>query len=353
MNATSSLDRAADVALRLLGLANLALVAAFFVTLLAIGPARAETACAGTDMLAELERSDPQAMAAIRAQAAATENGEGLLWRVEKDGVEPSFLFGTMHVTDPRLLELSQPVRAAFDGASTVVIETTEILDPAAMTAAMLAEPELTMFTDGTTLRSLIAPEDLPMVEEALADRGMPLSALNVMKPWIVSAIAAMPACELARKAAGEPVLDQKLALDAQAAGKALGGLETVAGQLGAMASLPLDLHVEGLVATLRIADRVDDVMETMVAIYLDGDTGLFWPFFRATLPEAGTEEDAGYTEFEAVMVTARNHGMAQSAKPFLDAGSAFIAVGALHLPGDEGLVALLRRDGYRLTRAD
>jgi uncharacterized protein len=352
MNATA-LDRAADIALRCLGFANLALVAAFLVTLLTIAPARAEAACTGTDMLAELERTDPEALAAIRAEADATVNGEGLLWRIERQGVDPSWLFGTMHVTDPRVLELGPEARAALDGSATVVIETVEILDPAAMTSAMLAKPELTMFTDGTTLRSLIDPEDLAMVEAALSGRGMPLATLNAMKPWIVSAIAAMPACELARKAAGEPVLDQKLALDAQADGKGLGGLETVADQLGAMASLPLDLHVEGLVATLRIADRVDDVMETMIAIYLDGDTGLFWPFFRATLPEAGTAEDAGYADFEAVMVTARNHGMARNSKPFIDAGGAFIAVGALHLPGEEGLVELLRRDGYSVERAD
>ena len=44
---------------------------------------------------------------------------------------------------------------------------------------------------------------------------------------------------------------------------------------------------------------------------------------------------------------------MAREAKPFLDKGGAFVAVGALHLPGDAGVIEMLRKDGYTLTRAD
>ena len=106
------------------------------------------------------------------------------------------------------------------------------------------------------------------------------------MKPWMLSALVALPACEMARKAAGAPVLDVKLALDAKAAGKKLQGLETIADQLHAMASLPMEFHLKGLIETLKLGDRIDDVVETMIVLYVRGDTGTFLPLFRAVLPD-------------------------------------------------------------------
>jgi len=229
-----------------------------------------------------------------------------------------------------------------------VVIESTDVLDQAAMMAALAANPELTMFTDATTLRSLIPADDLPMVEATLRARGLPLSTINRMKPWMVAAIVALPSCEFERKTAGEPILDLLIAQQAQSSGKELAGLETVTDQLGAMASLPMDLHVEGLVETLRLGDKIDDVLETMVTLYRSERIGMFWPFFRAVLPSG--EAGAGYADFEEIMINTRNRNMAASAEPFLQEGSAFIAVGALHLPGPEGLVALLRDAGYTVT---
>lgn len=347
-------ERAAGLSLKLIAALNLLFLAAFLAALLAaMSHARAGTqapACPGDNLLAAMERDEPALLASIRAEAAKVENGSGLLWRIEKEGVRPSFLFGTMHLSDPRVVALDEAVQAALDAAGTLVIETTEVLDPTRMAAAMLANPELTMFTDDTTLWSLMSADDRAMAETALSERGIPPGSVRKMKPWMIAAMVAMPACELARKAGGAPVLDVMLAGQAQAAGKRIEGLETVAEQLGAMASLPLDLHVRGLVETLRLGDAIDDVMETMIALYLEGETGAFWPFFRAALPSGDGEDEAGFVAFEEAMVTARNRTMATRALPFLDAGGAFVAVGALHLPGPEGLVAALRAAGYRVS---
>ncbi len=345
-------DRAAGISLRVLAALNVLFLAAFLAALFfGVSQARAQApavACTGEDLLAQLQRDDPAKLAGIRAEAARVANGKGVLWRIEKDGVAPSHLFGTMHMSDPRVVALGQAAQAAFDASSTVVIETTEVLDPSKMMAAMLADPELTMFTDGTTLMSLVPEAERAGVEAALAERGIPPASVARMKPWMISAMVALPACEMARKASGAPVLDMRLARDGEAAGKALGGLETVADQLGAMASLPMEFYIRGLVDTLKLGDVIDDVIETMIVLYLGEDTGMFWPFFRSALP-SDEEGDAGFSDFEETMVTARNHTMAERAVPFIEAGGAFIAVGALHLPGEEGVVSLLREKGYRV----
>jgi uncharacterized protein YbaP (TraB family) len=339
--------------LNLMAALRLLLLAAFLLTLgFTAGQARAEGAtCGGLDLLADLKQRDPTGYARLKAEADATENGNGLLWKVEKSGVEPSYLFGTMHVTDPRVTTLPPAAQAAFDNAGTVVLETTDLLDEAKMSAAIFQKPELMMFTDGTTLMSLLPPGEIDGFNKALEARGIPPFSVAKMKPWIISTVVALPACELARKAGGAPVLDEKLGLDARAHRKTLDGLETAVGQIEAMASLPMKFHVQGLIDTLKLNDQIEDVNETTILIYARGETGMFWPLFRSLSPSTASSE--GYAEFEKTMVTARNKTMASNAAPIIDRGNAFVAVGALHLPGKEGLVSLLRQAGYTVTRAD
>ena len=347
-------DRAALVSLKLLVALNVLFFLSFLiVALLAAGRARAETpVCAGADMLSALQKDDPATYRKIEAEAAATPNGKGLLWKLEKTGEKPSFLFGTMHMTDPRVTTLPPAAQTAYDAADTVIIETTEVLDKQKMMAAMLKEPDLMMFTDNTTLSSLLSPEDAAVVDKALDARGIPPGSVAKMKPWLLSAMVALPACEVARQAGGAPVLDVKLAKDAQALGKTVEGLETVADQLRAMASLPLAFHIKGLVDTLKLGDKINDVNETMIVLYLRGDTGMYWPLFRAILPGEG-DDAAGYAAFDQTMIISRNKVMVDHAGPILARGNAFMAVGAMHLPGEEGLVEDFRKAGYTVTAVD
>jgi uncharacterized protein len=344
---TSTADRAALLLLRLLTVLSLVFLTAFTAALVAVASAAAAPVCKGKDLLSALHDGDPSKFAAVRAEADRTPNGKGLLWKIETDG-RVSYLFGTMHMTDPRVTTMTSAAEKAFQGSDTVVIETTDVLDKSAMMTGLLKKPELIMFTDGTTLTSLLPQDEVALVNKALDARGIPPTSIVKMKPWMLSAMLALPACELARQADGEAVLDIKLAEDAKAEGKSLRGLETAVSQLEAMASLPMDFHVKGLVETLKLGNRIDDVTETMIDLYQQGETGMFWPLFRAALPSDDT--DASYAAFEETMVTARNRIMVERALPILAEGNAFIAVGALHLPGPQGLIELLRARGMTVT---
>jgi len=317
------------------------------------GKAQAQdSACKGVDLVAQLAEKDPALLRRIRQEAAAIPNGDGLLWRVEKDGSAPSYLFGTMHVTDPRVTELPASARNAFAEAETVVIETTDILNQKAMMTAMAEQPELMMFSGNESLADYLTAEERTIMEKTLGERGMSLQSVIKMKPWILISLVSLPECELDRQQQGEPVLDAKLAQEAKTEGKKIAGLETVAEQLSAMASVPMELHIRGLVGTLALGDRMDDLIETMISLYLAGEPGMFRPALGELLQLEG-EEEADYAVFEKQMVEMRNHVMAERAQPLLDQGGAFIAIGAMHLPGETGLVALLRQAGYRVSRAD
>jgi uncharacterized protein YbaP (TraB family) len=344
-------DRLVEPSLRLLAAINVLFLASFcLVLLLATGKARAEDAasCGGKDLLSEITPAEAET---IKAAADATLNGKGTLWKIEKAGLEPSWLFGTMHMTDPRVSTLSAKAQSAYESTRTIVIETTDVLDERKMMSELGKEPELMMFTDGSTLTSKLSAEDAKALEAGLQERGIPIAAVAKMKPWMLIAMVALPACEMARKASGAPVLDAKLALEAQADGKTVAGLETASEQLRAMASLPMEFHTRGLVDTLKLGDRMDDVLETMIVLYEREEIGMFWPLLEASLGEAAGP-GGDYTEFEQTMIVQRNHVMADRSEPILSKGSAFIAVGALHLPGQEGFIELLRAKGFTLTRA-
>ena len=343
-------DRAALVSLKLLAALNLLFFLSFLVVLLLASRAHAEAPnCAGADLLAALEENDPAAFKKVETEAAAVPNGKGLLWKLEKPGEKPSYLFGTMHMTDTRVTTLPAAAQKAYDGAGTVVIETTDAMDKAKMMAAMASEPGLMMFTDNTTLSSLLSPDDAAALNKGLDARGIPPATVAKMKPWILSAMMALPACEVARQSAGEPVLDVKLASEAKASGKDVEGLETAVDQLRAMASLPLEFHMKSLVETMKLGDKVNDVNETMIVLYQRGEVGMFWPLFKAVLPDS-SDDQAGYAAFEQTMITSRNKVMAAHAAPILARGNVFMAVGAMHLPGPEGLVEDFRKAGYSVT---
>ena len=170
-----------------------------------------------------------------------------------------------------------------------------------------------------TTLTSLLSKEDAREAEQGLTARGMPLITVNKMRPWLIASMIALPACEQKRKQAGAPFLDIKLAQDAQAAGKRVEGLETIVEQIDAMNSVSMDLHIQSLVEVVALGDKMDDVMETMIALYAEGRPGLIMPFMKSLKAEGlSSISDEAYGDFEEIMVAARNKVMSARAAKIL-----------------------------------
>ncbi len=356
-NAVSIVDAATTTTLYVLGILHVVVIA---VTMLLILMAQsyaqdsaAAPVCGGDNLLVSLQKTDPNTYNAIVSEADAVPFGDSILFKLEKAGVSPSYLFGTMHLTDPRVVALPAKAQKAFDSSEIVAIESTEILDPAKAQITLMSKPELTMFTGDDRLSNYLDNDSRAVLAEGLAERGLQLALIDRMKPWLLTGMLALPQCEFERKQAGEAFLDLALAQDAQAQGKELVGLETLIEQFDAMASLPMKFHVQGLVDTLALGDLVDDVIETMIVLYTDGEIGTVWPMLRATSEMMGSatpEAAAGYAEFEETMVNTRNLTMFERSLPLLERGNAFIAVGALHLPGEKGLAQLYQDAGYTVT---
>lgn len=315
-----------------------------------VAAAQDSVSCKGQNLISTISKDN---LAKIQTALAKIPNGEGLFWKVEKDGVAPSYLYGTMHVSDPRVLDMPKRLETAVDAADIVVIETLDILDPTKAQGAILMNPELTMFTNGDSVTSGMSDADRFFFEQELERRGISLAMVSRMKPWVLFGMLGVTECEMARKMSGAAVLDVKIIKRAQNAGKDIDGLESMLEQVSVMASLPIEFQTKGLIESMRVGDMMDDVMETMTQLYLDEQVAMFKPLMAQIAKDMGGTDtnEADYGAFEQKVIIDRNILMSARSAPLIEKGNALIAVGALHLPGAHGMIELLRDKGYKITR--
>lgn len=311
-------------------------------------PGAAKGVCKGSDMLQEIKVTEPAIFERITEEAKKVANTEALLWKIEKQGVAPSHLFGTVHLTDDRVAALSPKVKAALQGARTLALEV-EDLSATASAAAIGEAAPLVLYTDGQRLDKHLSREEFATVKSTLSKAGMPGEVAAMFRPWIVYMILSVSECERRKVQEGALVLDMKLAEVAKARKIPIVGLETIKGQLTAMAAVPEHQQIQILKATLKYADRIDDSLETVLQLYMKRNMGAVWPFQMALAAKAGIDPTM-FDGFMRELVVKRNKNMQIAALPLLETGNAFIGVGALHLPGKTGLVELLREAGYTLT---
>ena len=307
--------------------------------------------CTGKNMLDELKGTDAAAHAKVMAAAAATENAAALLWKVERAGKAPSYLFGTMHLTDERVTTLSPAAKSALASARRLILEVDD-LSPGNFIKAFAKARDLMMFTDGRRLEQLLSDAEFQKVAEILQRSGLPAQLAGMFRPWVATLMLALSDCEKQRAAQGQQPLDLRLAREAEGLGIAIAGLETLEGQFRAMAEVPEADQVEMLKASVRVYDRADDLIETMVQLYVTRQLGAIWPLQLVLAEKVGVAPKV-FDAAEQSLLVARNLRMRDKALAHLDEGGAMIAVGALHLQGTQGLVALFRAAGYTVTAVE
>jgi uncharacterized protein YbaP (TraB family) len=277
--------------------------------------------------------------ASLPAWAAAKRFDRGLLWRVTKDGTRPSHVYGTIHVSDARLAQLPPPVRRALDGARRVVLE----FVPDGYTRERFMEAA--MFLDRQTLEGTIGKQDFERAVEVLAPIGLPREVVNKLKPWGV-----LLNLRDARRAEEGTPLDAQLIEIARERRLPLDQIEGVEEQIFTFDEFPMDSQVALLRHSLEHRAELAELAERTLDAYLARDLSALWQLreaFIARYPEVAAHQ--------AVMtkrvIHDRNVVMAFRMQRQLRRGDAFVALGALHLYGERGVLALLEQDGYRATR--
>ena len=262
------------------------------------------------------------------------EFGQGLLWKVSREGLPPSYVFGTIHVVERHVSEQLEKVRDVLAESEVFAMEAIPEPDDVALMRRMM------FFADGTRLQDVI-PADL-YTETLMVLRAYHLMEDDVatMKPWAAYLTMSYPA-EMGI------VLDQQLLRLARTGEAATRGLESMEELGSVFNSLSLADQVRLLTDAVCHRETLEGDFAKMISLYAEGDlAGLFsygqrYSFDDNTLYENLTEK----------ILTLRNYRMVERMQPILARGAAFIAMGALHLPGEEGVLALLRQHGFEITR--
>lgn len=260
-----------------------------------------------------------------------------MLWRVTARSGEVSYIFGTHHLDGPGAL--SERGMDALDSAATVVceIDLRETASPryAAMISEIAAAPA------DSTLTALLTQAQLDSMGTLLdsLQPGTGSSAVNLfggMRPRMMSIYITQLLCR-GVTGNGEQGVDSFIQSYAAGRGTPVRALETAEEQLRLIYSDSYAAEATELMELVRDPAEARTELERLTALYRTGNLDGIAEMMA---------EDTGETD-DMAQTARRNRAWIPAISEAIDCGSAFIAVGAAHLAGDDGVPALLRREGY------
>lgn len=268
-----------------------------------------------------------------------TENA--LLWKITKKGVEKeSFLFGTIHIIEEEDYFLPKQTLTSFDKADRVIFEI-NMEDMTDMSAMMSIIPK-TFMNDGVTLGDLLGEEDYTLVKKHFEDMGLPMFMLEKMKPMFLSVFAGGGGLDPQDLMNGSmKSYETELFEMGKAQGKTFAGLETIDFQISVFDSIPYKDQAQMLLESIKAGDTGNDEFKETVAIYKKQDLAAMVGMI---------DENEQYSNYEDILLTKRNKAWIPQIIKAMEEKSNFFAVGAAHLGGQNGVVYLLRKEGYTLT---
>jgi uncharacterized protein YbaP (TraB family) len=264
-----------------------------------------------------------------RTTAVAQTTDKALLWEITgKDLKKPSYLYGTIHIQAGPVFQYDKIVEEKIRQADAFALELLlDELDQAAVMRALLME--------GNTLDKLMTPGEYAKVDEYFkAKTSLPLSAFNNMKPFMVYT----QLMQTSMPKDKEFPLDMQLLTIARENKKKAYAIETLEEQMGAFNSISLEDQAKMLVKMVNDTADSEKQYDELVATYLDQDLDKMITFSEdPSLPE----------DFSKNFLIDRNRKMVKTIMELMSKASTFSAVGAAHLGGPDGLLALLQKAGY------
>jgi uncharacterized protein YbaP (TraB family) len=271
----------------------------------------------------------------------ATRTPHTLLWRITGKGItRPSYLFGTMHILCAGDANLSDSLKAAIRSADEVYFEI-NLSDMMGMASAIFAM----QMKDGKKLSDVLKPAEYQRVKDyfekhpSLLPPPLTFGMLERFKPMLISGFVEEAGMDCGT--AGTDGMEMEIMKVAKelANPKPINGLETAAFQAGLFDSIPYAKQAKELVDYIDSADYNKKETRQLADLYnqqdLDGIQAL------------SDKDDPGMDEYMDLLLYGRNRKWARILDTLLPDKSLLIAVGAAHLPGEQGVIELLRKEGY------
>lgn len=269
-------------------------------------------------------------------------NKNTLLWKITGKGLEkPSFLFGTIHMLCKEDAGLSDNLKKAIREADEVYFE----VDLDNMFEMLTSMSKMQMKGD-TTLKDLLTADEYEKVKAYFESHAsiLPFSMLETYKPILAASLLQQDemACETTA------MMEQEIMKVAQQFSKKISGLETMGYQAGVLDQIPYKLQAQQLVKFVEDSGKEnseDEETQAMMQAYRDQDL--------KKLEELITQSDPAIANYTEVLLFQRNRNWVEKMQKIMPGKNLLFAVGAGHLPGDQGVIELLRKAGYTVTPVD
>jgi len=274
---------------------------------------------------------------AKKAEQPAPEFSEKtLLWQISGNGLQkPSYLFGTIHLVCKEDAVLSDSLLSAIQNTEQVYFE----VDMDNLFEIFGVIRQMKMKND-TTLADLLSEEDYKKIKQWFENKNslLPFSMLETYKPLL----AASTIMESGMSCEGAVAMEQVILEEAKKYKKRINGLETMAYQMSIFDSIPYKIQAQQLLKFIEDEGKDSDASkeyEELQQAYKEQDLD--------KLDEQMRRNDLGIARFEEILLHNRNRNWVNKLKAILPEKSILIAVGAGHLPGQQGIITLLRKEGF------
>ena len=265
------------------------------------------------------------------------EKYNSLFWEISGNGLKNnSYLYGTMHTQDERAFQFKEGVIDAFNQAEIYAMElNVDSVNQGALLSKLIMDSSY-------SLKTLLTADEYAVVSNFFKDSlGQPLFMFEKMQPLFTAQMVTLRDLEAQQTDA----LDIYFFKEAKKQKKQTIGLEKTIEQIDAFSAIPYELQAKGLVDAVTDYGKEGTLdMDDMIKYYAEGNLD---KLLEMTTKD---EEDEELSKiFNDIFLVKRNYNMADRAEPYIKEGSTFIAVGAAHLPGEDGVIELLRRKGYKV----
>jgi uncharacterized protein YbaP (TraB family) len=269
-------------------------------------------------------------------QAALQKMPNTLLWQVTgKDLKKPTYIFGTMHILCADDATLSNGLKTAIKNCDEIYFE----IDMTDMTGMLNAMKFMQMNND-KKLSDLLSTEEYDKVKNYFSKHAsmMPFSMLERFKPMLIGSL--IEENDLPCKSTNG--MEFVIMKEAREENKKISGLETAAFQASLFDSIPYKDQALDLVKYIDSSDEYRKMTDTLAQAYKDQDLN--------KIELLTSKEDPGTSNYMDLLLYGRNRNWAGLLKNLMPEKSLLIAVGAGHLPGEQGLLNLLRKSGYMVS---
>ncbi len=269
-----------------------------------------------------------------------------IFYKVEGNGLKsPAYIFGTHHLAPLSIIDEVPGCRDAFNNAHQIVGEIDMTVDQ--MQLAMKMQPYMIAPSD-STLTKVISPEDFARINEEFKKwapmPGMDLSMLDMMKPMVITSMVSVQMVK-EKLPSFDPTkqLDTYFQGQGKAAGKTVKGLETPEFQAQLLYGYePIEKQAKTLVELLDNPQENVEKSAKLNEAYLAQDIDALY--------KLSEEENKDSSPFLELLINQRNADWIEKLPAMMKEAPTFVAVGALHLPGENGVVEGLRKAGYKVT---